>query len=1060
MGSNDLNSMSQQQRTTNSSYLDEEEASEQEELRRVTSMYIAETDDISGCDGEASYDDVNSVDNSEANESNDELDVQHQHVNAHLLDLSKSIAAKEELVEQLFLSQKKYESMKGFYEEKLNLMESQLSDVENEREKMMSELQAMEENNTSSSQSFTTIKERLKEKEKHIASLRKKQRELLSLTTVSSKNDQVINRLRLDIESMKHQRVDIQRRISHERKVHTAEVMRLKKDVLHHNRDAAKWKKESEKNRLEAEKAHKMAQSRLEKVSKLRNKYKETEKKKRMQTLKRGVLARVGLDSVLVGRKANKNKKRALDGPVAPTPKRSGSFRKPKPAPIDMDSLREFFDEKIADVGRKETTADKLAEEWEDHLDLLGRKEELLSTTLNDELSEEQKNDELEGINIQIQYKETRIRQLTSRLTPRTPTNNKKNRDIDHKSFIEDPVLTLFPGASTLAAAQAASRVLFGMVVREQRKVTSLARATSALQEKLEEADAQVEAKEAALRAHMEEERHERVSRAQDEQERILSLMSLVQQGETQQPSIEEADGVGVDSLVIMLAEERITLLEKQVVELEKENDLNKALKAKESEMSLALGEKEKEYDTIVEEVNLLRSTILQIRDQKKKSSERLAKTATESSLNNQISHSTTESTRDDIDKLVDDAMHYMSSDSPRGRESGKMYPQNNILRGLPPVDNSDSEDDEEIPDWADDIMADLALIARGDMPPALLKDGKPPMIHSSPARSTSKSVQQRGPPRSKTSSGGSVFDRLANPGNFTGIQKHRTRQHANISMDDRSIDSRGSSRSMFGRKKGASDENSVNGMSSSSIFRPGQEPMEVNVPRSIDAKISDMNSSFESTVRKDDSMNKKASSNDEDRSVFERLQSPSNYTGISKQNHVSARKAPRSRDTFRYGDTDDDLSTDGQETVSSNRYAASPNIRRTVSKNPSDTGGHSSASETPSKSSMSEYTQQDVYERLQRTTTKAYTEKHRFDILAANSDHQSNNINDPPKKPVSSSEHREPTLVVESSDTITPQDKTSSNGPPSLSRTFPSFEIDQSSESGETSSANCSITE
>eukprot|EP00978_Attheya_sp_CCMP212_P029694 scaffold106310_cov73-Attheya_sp.AAC.1 len=122
-------------------------------------------------------------------------------------------------------------------------------------------------------------------------------------------------------------------------------------------------------------------------------------------------------------------------------------------------------------------------------------------------------------------------------------------------------------GASTLAAAQAASRVLFGMVVREQRRVTSLARATLALQEKLEEADAQIEAKEAALRAHMEEERHERVSRAQDEQEQILSLMSLVQPGETQQPNIEEADAVGVDSLVIMLVEEtRITFLEKQVV--------------------------------------------------------------------------------------------------------------------------------------------------------------------------------------------------------------------------------------------------------------------------------------------------------------------------------------------------------------------------------------------------------------------------------------------------------------------------------------------------------------
>eukprot|EP00978_Attheya_sp_CCMP212_P000418 scaffold848_cov54-Attheya_sp.AAC.4 len=118
--------------------------------------------------------------------------------------------------------------------------------------------------------------------------------------------------------------------------------------------------------------------------------------------------------------------------------------------------------------------------------------------------------------------------------------------------------------------------------------------------------------------------------------------------------------------------------------------------------------------------------------------------------------------------------------------------------------------------------------------------------------------------------------------------------------------------------------------------------------------------------------------------------------------------------------------------------YVASPNIRRTVSKNPSDTGGHSnsSASETPSKSNMSEYTQQDVFERLQRTTTKAYTEKHRFDILAANSDHQSNNSNDPPKKPISSNEYREPTLVIESSDAISPWDKNAINGNNSGSET------------------------
>jgi len=67
-------------------------------------------------------------------------------------------------------------------------------------------------------------------------------------------------------------------------------------------------------------------------------------------------------------------------------------------------------------------------------------------------------------------------------------------------------------------------------------------------------------------------------------------------------------------------------------------------------------------------------------------------------------------------------------------------------------VDSSDSED-EEVPDWAEDIMADLAIIADGKMPSSLLQ---------------SQEVLE-----AEAKLGNSVFDRLTNPQSFTGVQKH-----------------------------------------------------------------------------------------------------------------------------------------------------------------------------------------------------------------------------------------------------------------------------------------------
>ena len=65
------------------------------------------------------------------------------------------------------------------------------------------------------------------------------------------------------------------------------------------------------------------------------------------------------------------------------------------------------------------------------------------------------------------------------------------------------------------------------------------------------------------------------------------------------------------------------------------------------------------------------------------------------------------------------------------------------------------SDDDDEVPDWAEDIMKDLAVIAEGKMPTSLLESSE---VVDAEAR-----LEET-----------NVFDRLTNPSRFTGVQKQK----------------------------------------------------------------------------------------------------------------------------------------------------------------------------------------------------------------------------------------------------------------------------------------------
>ena len=173
----------------------------------------------------------------------------------------------------------------------------------------------------------------------------------------------------------------------------------------------------------------------IEEANKLRAKYREAEKRMRMQTLKRGVMEKVGLDPIMVGRrsKTKRGGSQCLeDAKLAYTSRRQRGRKSSAMNYENADAIREFFNGKVAEIGKKEESVDKLAHEWEDHLQLTQRKKDVIEK--QKEAPEHKKdvfNEEIEALNIQIQYKQGRIRQLTQRLKKNTSSRGGSDKT-DH----------------------------------------------------------------------------------------------------------------------------------------------------------------------------------------------------------------------------------------------------------------------------------------------------------------------------------------------------------------------------------------------------------------------------------------------------------------------------------------------------------------------------------------------------------------------------------------------------------------------------------------------------
>ena len=831
---------------------------------------------------------------------------------ADLFALSTSISAKEELIFQLQASQEKYESMREFYEEKLKEMETILFEKEAETEKLSEELKLLDVGHSRGKE----LSEKLKQKQAQLVELKRKQAELTRLTTVASRNESQISRLKNEVQDMKQKKVDLQKQITTERKAHMVEMQKLKKETMKKDRELNKVKQENSKKTQEALRAQQVAKSRLDQMNQLKTKYKDTEKRLRMQTVKRGVLAKAGLDPVMVGRRQSTS----------------------QDTTVKIDHLRDFFDQKVADVSRREHLAMKLAQEWEEHLDLTTQKEEMMQ---KDDISEET----LEALQSQIDFRETRIRQLASRLGKRERISDEKNPESDDEFLFDKNFEKAIGNTSPETAVKIAAKVLFGMVVRERRRIAALARTASQLDEKVQEAEAAAISKDAAFRSYVDEQRLEAAALAQNQQEHILSLMEMVKESPSNETKENDdssnssakkkqdihSSGSGNTKLLI-LANERIAVLERQLNEVSLGRDaVEKQREREESALSL-LDEKKKECEDLEEGVDELRSTLRCIREELGRYGEEFTSTL------DPEHHNFVQKMQDIVGKALHPSSASVASASKRRRSSSVMMGRSpsltpNIKRETHLMHSSDS--DEDMPDWADDIMADLAMIAEGKMPASLLG---------------SKEVLE-----AEAQLENSVFDRLTNPESFTGIQKHSQTNHA--------IKTKPSSSRSAGQKQRKMISMQV-AQSLNKVVIPGEREKKKVPGRKSREKI-------------------QSSEDAEKRSVFDRLLSPSNLTGTQKTkfHHKKGRNLEKAIESNHVALRGGRQKNTDQESDSSEGYDAENLLDDILMSSGREFDLGESRIESQSSSKRDDYKKRDVFERLNKTTTQAYAVKQNTNI-------------------------------------------------------------------------------
>lgn len=401
-------------------------------------------------------------------------------------------------------------------------------------------------------------------------------------------------------------------------------------------------------------------------------------------------------------------------------------------------------------------------------------------------------------------------------------------------------------------------------------------------------------------------------------------------------------------SKLLVLANERISALERQLDGLQSAREAVNKHREREEETRALYEAKSKECIDLEAELSELRSALRRIRENYALSDNLF------STPSFAIDSSSQSSNSQEIFQIVNRALHPSPAKSRsktkrlRSPSLGQKIPESptvSIKNQTKFVHTSDSED---FPDWAEDIMQDLAIIAEGKMPDSLIGSLEDTGEDSLDVHNDSQQSENK-----------DVFDRLSSPTKFTGIQKQKQLQ-VNSRQKGR-IQNEGSSEGQRRRKM-----------------------ISKQIADSLDkVVIPHANTPAKPLTVEDADQTQR-------RSVFDRLVSPSNLTGTQKQRFQDKKTKPGRSDSI-------NLECSPEQAVPTKSKQPPPSKEIADEKSDDllddmlddilsndDQGSAAGSASQKAKSSANKRHQSkelSVFERLNKTTTQAYAVKQNVNI-------------------------------------------------------------------------------
>ncbi|TYZ58965.1 hypothetical protein PybrP1_001825, partial [[Pythium] brassicae (nom. inval.)] len=696
-----------------------------------------------------------------------------QHLGESVQDLAHDISLKEQLVQNIRQAQENYEKMKKFYEHKMAQMVEEVRKAQMDRDKLVEEIQQIEAkiqqgDHSGGGARLDKLSSDLKLKEEELSSLRKKQNEINRFMNQKKKNEMQLRVLTAEISNMKRQKVDLVKKMQDERKRYEDEARTRQKEILSLKRSQARDKQQIQRLGSQKDAQERVLKRKMEEITaaklKLKHQQQLQAQAKRMNSaLGRGKAAAPASNSSSSRAEKEGNwlsdevKRRAEE-----QHKLEQLQREREAVAKEMEALYAQRERLEADLRRSiapdSNIRDVLISPLKPPLNrrLSGRQEQQL--TPEEEQLIYDLEERIESLHAQLEYKEEKISEISE----------------DGRSSDAGAALPVkIERTQSLPEARSLLKMLFGMAVdvkkQDQRKEQEIAKL-------------QVEMTDLAGLLEQERSRTQQIKLSYEE-----SLHKVVQGGldTSASPGRELSAPDDRSRILLSVSEERNTMLRKKCDELE---TIARHAEQEKQALQLKLARERREQSESQQRVSFLEAQLAKLSNQGDErsrfdSKEAPAPAATpgrasgpvswanefddeEEDDNDDDDNDDDNMTGDDDDRAFDDDYDMKAGDDDGRRGGARDARQHPSLKDR-------REFHVELDDMGDNL--DSISLSERRRREQLAGQAGEGFVHSGASKEDSPT--QLGSDDSSSTTNSSIFVRLSNPSNFTGIHKNRVRE-------------------------------------------------------------------------------------------------------------------------------------------------------------------------------------------------------------------------------------------------------------------------------------------